>query len=665
MNITVSDAEISFCVSEETAHSAIDRMIADAPNGMVAIDLETAPNQSEIDRLTKLRLQLAETKGRLKAAVKLKQPLDVLQAEIKRLNAAIDYTEGAGLDPHRARIRLLQLYGGGTHAAVIDIDRTGPGVLRRLEDMRVVAHNAVFELSFLEKVGVTPREMHCTAQTTRLLTGRNKPSLEYAAQEFLGIKVAKTLQTSDWNAPHLSMEQLRYAATDAVIGRRLARHTLLTLNQQASAYTIQMTVMPAVVRMQLRGFLLDRVAHAALIVDLGRRRIETIDAYVKACREQGIDATVPETPRHKQALLMAQLTSPELAVWARTPRSQELSTKRVELKKARHYPPIAALLDLSKIDKAIASFGENLAEHINPITGRIHSSYGIAATASGRASCSKPNLQQIPKDVEFRNLFGARHGYVLVVGDYDLMEMRASAHTSGDQAMTKALAEERDLHRLTASSMTGKRPEDVTNDERQAAKTLNFGAVYGQGAKGLVAAAWNKLDIVLSLEEAERWGRALKETYSQLSAWKDEHAKRCEAAGRIIIGRDAARGIGRMYLQSWVPEGEYFYTKCCNLPIQGACADASMLALAYVDQRLFDADIDGGPVGWVHDEIVLEVREDQAERASEILKQSMVDAFLEIFPGAPTAGLIKPKICANWGEGKAGAPKPGKSQAAA
>ena len=77
-----------------------------------------------------------------------------------------------------------------------------------------------------------------------------------------------------------------------------------------------------------------------------------------------------------------------------------------------------------------------------------------------------------------------------------------------------------------------------------------------------------------------------------------------------------------------------------------------MLALAYVDARLFEADIDGGPVCWVHDEIVLEVREDQAERAAEILKQAMIDAFVEIFPGAPTAGLIKPKICKNWGGGK-------------
>jgi DNA polymerase I len=650
--IHISDVHIIFCVTEEAAHSAIDCMIADAPNGMVAIDFETAPNQSQVVRLAALRIQQAEAKGRRKAATKLNQPLDVLKAEIKRLDAAIDYAEKAGLDPHRSRPRLFQLYGGGTHVAVIDLDCTGLGVLKRLEDMRVVAHNANFELSILEKAGVTPRETHCTQQTSRLLTGVNWPNLKFAAQEFLGIKLDKDLQTSDWNGPHLSPEQLRYAATDVVICRRLARRTLLTLNEQASAYTIQMTAMPAAVRMQLRGFLFDRNAHASLIVELERKRVEVVAAYAQACREHGIDDTLPETQRQIGALLEILLNSAELAAWKRTEKNQALSTKRVELRKAKHYPPVAALLDLSILDKALTAFGENYAEHVNPVTGRIHPSYGIATTASGRASCSKPNLQQMPRRQEFRNLFGAPPGRVLIVGDYDLMEMRASAHTSGDQAMTKALAEERDLHRLTASSMTGKRPEDVTIEERQAAKTLNFGAVYGQGAKGLVAAAWNKLDIVLPLEEAERWGQALKETYPQLSAWKAEHANRCEAAGRIVIGRDAARGIGRLYYKSWVPEGKSFYTRCCNLPIQGACADASMLALAYVDDRLFAASIDGGPVCWVHDEIVLEVREDQAERAAEILKQAMVDAFLEIFPGAPTAGLIKPKICKNWGGGK-------------
>jgi DNA polymerase I len=648
----VTEVQIIFAVTEETAHSAIDRMIADAPNGMVAIDFETAPNQSEVDRLAKLRLQLAETKGQLKAATKLKQPPDALQAEIKRLNVAIDYTEKAGLDPHRSRPRLFQLYGGGTDAVVIDLDRTGLGILKRLEDMCVVAHNAPFELSVLEKAGVAPREIHCTQQTSRLLTGKNWPKLEFAAQAFLGIKLDKDLQTSDWNAPHLSPEQLRYAATDVVICRRLARRTLLTLGVQAGAYTIQMRAIPAVVRMQLRGFLFDRTAHDALIVELARQRVEVVAAYAQACRACGIDDTVPKTPQHVRALLESLLNSAELAAWARTPKKQELSTKRVDLKKAQHYPPVAILIELLILDKAIGAFGENFAERANPVTGRIHASYGICATASGRASCSKPNLQQMPRRAEFRDLFGAAPSHVLVVGDYVLMEMRASAHITGDQAMTKALADQRDLHYLTASAMTGKPVEDVTKGERHAAKALNFGSVYGQGAAGLVKAAWKNLDVVLPLEEAERWIRALKETYPQLNAWKREHANRCEAAGRIVIGRDAVRGTGRLYYQSWVPEKESFYTKCCNLPVQGACADASMLALAYVDDRLFEAGIGGGPVCWVHDEIVLEVREDQAERAAEILKQAMIDAFVEVFPGAPTAGLIEPKICKNWGGGK-------------
>jgi hypothetical protein len=137
--------------------------------GTVAIDIETAPTQSEVDRLAKLRLELAIAVGRLKAEAKLKRPIGPMKDVVKRLDAAIDNAASAALDPHRARIRLLQLYGGGSHAAVIDIDRTGPGVFGRLEEMRVVAHNAAFELAFLEKSGVTPLETHCTVQTSTLL----------------------------------------------------------------------------------------------------------------------------------------------------------------------------------------------------------------------------------------------------------------------------------------------------------------------------------------------------------------------------------------------------------------------------------------------------------------------------------------------------------------
>ena len=125
-------------------------------------------------------------------------------------------------------------------------------------------------------------------------------------------------------------------------------------------------------------------------------------------------------------------------------------------------------------------------------------------------------------------------------------------------------------------------------------------------------------------------------------------------ARRILIGKDAAQGFGRVFPFSRLKPGNNGYTVSCNMNIQGSCADASMLALAYIDDRLFDADIDGGLVAWLHDEFIVEVREDQAERAAEIVKHSMIDGFAETFPGAPLNGLVEPHIGSNWGEAKAG-----------
>ena len=119
-----------------------------------------------------------------------------------------------------------------------------------------------------------------------------------------------------------------------------------------------------------------------------------------------------------------------------------------------------------------------------------------------------------------------------------------------------------------------------------------------------------------------------------------------------MIGKDAARGIGRVFPFSRLKEHDTGYTRSRNLPIQGACADAAMIALTYVDDRLFNAGIDGGPVAWLHDEIVLEVKAADAELAATILKQSMIDGFAETFPGAPLNGLIDLHIAGNWAEAK-------------
>jgi DNA polymerase I len=613
---------------------------------------------NEIDRLIALRRAREAAAGKLKALRKLKAPVGEiaeLVAERKTLAVQIKSAERAGLDPRRAKIRLLQTYDGGGQVLVIDLDRTGVGVLAELEGASVTCHNAAFEMSFLERADIALGEVHCTLQACRLTLGEKAMSLADAAAAYLHVTLDKSQQASNWGAEHLSHEQLTYAALDAVVEWEVAQHVFVALRDQTPAYEIQVCAVPAAMRMQDRGFKFDIEAHAQLIAELKLERLVAEREYREACLKSGHSALadkIPSTTVEKAALLRTLLTGAELKRWARTAKSGSLSTRRSELNRARHYPPITALARLSKIDKMLSSFGQTLVALAAPGSSRIHASYSVASTASGRASCSRPNLQQIPRDRRFRALFVAEEGYVLVCADYVGMELRAPAHIFADRMMTKAFKDGLDLHAVTAARMAGRNSLEVSKEERQGAKAVNFGAIYGQGPAGLMAAAWDKFDLALTRAEAEAWTQAFKDSYPELVRRQQEHHQRCQNELRIVIGRDAARGIGRIFPFSRLEEGDNGYTRSRNLPIQGACADASMLALTYVDDRLFNAGIDGGPVAWLHDEIVLDVGKADAERAAEILRQAMIDGFAETFPGAPLNGLVDLHIAGNWAEAK-------------
>jgi DNA polymerase I-like protein with 3'-5' exonuclease and polymerase domains len=635
------------CADPADAVRLIDEVLAGA-DGPVAVDLETAPLPSETARLRGLEQERAEIASRLGEA-----DAPSLEAEIKRLDAAIAYAETAGLDPRRSRIRLLQLCAGSDFILVVDLDRVGCACLQRLNGVAIVAHNAGFELKFLEQAGVKPGKIDCTMQGSRLLFG--VMSLEKVARESLNVILDKTEQTSDWNAPELREEQFVYAAMDARVCWRLSQTILPALGPQKAAYAIQTRAIPAVAHMESRGFKLDLEAHAALLQALSRERLEAREAYAQACVDGGqpnLAVSVPSTPQQKIDLLQKLLTSEELMRWRKTPKSSALSTRRNDLRRAAHYPPIAALMTLGAIDKMLNAFGPTLAASVSPADGRIHAHYTIAKTASGRAACSDPNLQQIPRDPRFRALFVPEPGNMLIVADYSSMELRAAAHIAGDAAMLAAFEQDLDLHRITAAAMASKRIEDITSEERRAAKAVNFGALYGIGAVGLAGSAWEGYGLVIAEDEAARWLKTFEAAYPKFARWRREHARRCESRGSIIIGRDAAQGLGRLFPKSRVPEGASFYTRCCNLAIQGACADASMLALTAIDRALEQERLAGGPVAWLHDEIVLEVPAEHANRAAELLRDAMLSAFRETFPGATLKGLVKPRIVADWGEAK-------------
>jgi DNA polymerase-1 len=668
----------SYATDAAAATALVAEIIADAGDGLIAVDFETTPQRSERARCEDLKRRVAAAKGEAKAcadrraaarrgadgAAETTTALALAKAELAALQAAFDHSMRAGLDPHRSTVRLCQLYGGGARVAVIDLHKVDWDVLAPVWERPIVMHNAAFDLSYLAQRGIEPVGVDCTLQAVRLLNGPNATSLETAAASYFGLVLDKALQTSDWGAEHLSLAQVTYAADDAVVTWHLAETVLPLLGERRTAYDIQVGAIPAVVRMQLRGILLDATAHEALITALKAERARLTRVYAAACEEAGRQdlwaAGVPDNAPAVEALLTGLLGEQEREGWPRTPKSGKLSTRRVDLVAgAAAYPLLRALVDIGRIEKQLSTYGARLAAQISPVTGRIHAAYRVAGAISGRSTCSKPNMQNMPdtQPVEglpsFRTLFVARQGHIFVAADWSSMEMRAAAHISGEVAMTAAFERGEDLHALTARTMLrlndpdswSSLPEDERKRHRKHAKPVNFGRLYGQGAAGLVDSAREQYGLILDLATAKEWIRAFETAYPDFTRWCRTFARACGRSGRIPVGREG----GRTHEIHWNPDG-YRYTQCLNLPIQGACADAFMLALTTIDATLFEAGIEGGPVAAPHDEIVLEVRCADAARAASLLQEAMTTAFAMTFPGAPLRNLVTVRVGRSWAE---------------
>ena len=233
----------------------------------------------------------------------------------------------------------------------------------------------------------------------------------------------------------------------------------------------------------------------------------------------------------------------------------------------------------------------------------------------------------------FEDYSRRRRGITLIEIDYRTMELRAIAHISDDYTLTQTFLNGGDPHADLATAMSGIRQENVSPEEfeklRTAAKAVNFGMSYGMGPQGLIRSAWANYGIVLTEAEAQHQIATYAARYPGVIEWRNQHANLCRERGYIRIGRDFARDIGRVHKFIWNKPGDqnFKFTQSCNLPIQGACADCAMLALTLIDRMLREAGIEGGPVAWLHDAIILEVPDADVERAASLLRKAMVTAF--------------------------------------
>jgi DNA polymerase-1 len=295
--------------------------------------------------------------------------------------------------------------------------------------------------------------------------------------------------------------------------------------------------------------------------------------------------------------------------------------------------------------KLLSTFGAAFAAKVSPATGRLHTSYNLAATKAGRFSANGPNLQQLPskRAPEFRRCIMAKPGHMLVGCDWNQVEVRAAAWVSGDPVLTELYPSGADLHSENAAMIAGVPLDKVTKEHRSAAKAVTFGALYGIGPARLAANAFANFGVEMTIDEAASALSSFFRRFRRLDAWRRSHADRCQQRGYIEIG------CGRVVEAAWEKWGISF-PQCCNLPIQGICADAMLRAITLVHTRFLDAGIRGGLVATVHDELLVEVVEDDAESARDILQQTMVDAFEITFPGAPSNGVAAAAIGPTWAD---------------
>ncbi len=540
-------------------------------------------------------------------------------------------TETTSLSPFEGEVRLLQI-ATPEQSFVIDLLQLpalrNHGLRELLSSAQPVKvfHNAKFDLKMLlHHFDLEVRGLFDTLLASQLIgAGRNEGGHGLAAvsDRHLGELVDKSMQVSDWSG-QLTEEQYEYAAKDAALMLPLYEKLSVGLRELKleEVATLEFESVLPIAAMELAGMALDADCWRGLVVNLERAHEVLSDELRRELAAGVPQLTLFGEPPNINLDSPTQVTEAlgNMGIKIEGTRSWQLQPL------SKEHPAIEKLLEYRSVQKLLSSYGLALLEHINPVTGRIHADFRQMGATGGRMSCSDPNLQQVPNTPEYRSCFRAPAGRKLVIADYSQIELRILADWSQDTALVKALLSGEDLHCVTASQMFGISLEQVSKDQRAAAKQLNYGIMYGLGAPGLGAR------IGCSLEEAESLLRKYFEAYSGVAAFLRD------AADRAVGDRESRTRSGRLIYFSFDANdrSQVGATQRLgkNAPIQGSSADIIKRALAL----LYDAltPIDARIVNCIHDEIVIEVAEAQADECAAIMDREMIAAAREFIRSVP------------------------------
>jgi DNA polymerase-1 len=398
-----------------------------------------------------------------------------------------------------------------------------------------------------------------------------------------------------------------YAAEDADITMQLHQALSAGLQQVAKlkqVYTdIEMPLVDVLLDVEQNGVLIDR----DMLQKQGREIDQRLSQIEKTIYQQAGEVFNLSSPKQIQAILFDKL---DLPILRKTPKGQPSTAEDVLEELAADYEIPAMLLEHRSLNKLMSTYIDKLPKEINSKTGRVHTSYQQAVASTGRLSSTSPNLQNIPirtaEGRRIREAFIAPAGHKILALDYSQIELRIMAHLSADESLLNAFARGLDVHRSTAAEVFGEELEQVSAEQRRAAKAINFGLIYGMSAFGL----GKQLNI--GRNEAQQYVDTYFERYPGVKRYMEETKQRARDQGYVetVFGR-------RLYLPDINARNgnvrQYAERTAINAPMQGTAADIIKRAMIEVQTWLIKGDQDCKMIMQVHDELVFEVAVDEVD----------------------------------------------------
>jgi DNA polymerase-1 len=470
--------------------------------------------------------------------------------------------------------------------------------------------------------------------------------MDSLALKYLNHTTIKFPDIAGKGAKQLTFDQIAleqagpYAAEDADITLRLHQLFQAKLNAVPSLVPvlqdIEMPLVPVLARIERQGALVDAKLLGIQSVELGEKMVALErEAFAIAGEEFNLGS-----PKQLGVILYEKLGMPILN---KTAKGQASTAEAVLAELAEQdYPLPKVLMQYRSMSKLKSTYTDRLPEQINPRTGRIHTSYHQAVAATGRLSSSDPNLQNIPirtaEGRRIRQAFVAAPGYRLLAADYSQIELRIMAHLAKDAGLLHAFQNDLDVHRATAAEVFGVELAEVTTDQRRSAKAINFGLIYGMSAFGLAK------QIGVDRKQSQAYIDRYFARYPGVLDYMERTRTQAAEQGFVetLFGR-------RLYLPDINAKNPALRKgaerTAINAPMQGTAADIIKRAMVAVDGWLAESGLDARVILQVHDELVLEVREDLVEQISTQIRPHMSGAAqLDV------ALLVEVGVGSNWDE---------------